>query len=424
MAIGFNNPTGVQFNDKFWSKVAVREAKKNIVFSQIGDKSVQPKHYGDTMRKYHNLPILHKLNVNDQGIDANGVSLVSGKWYAYDAAGAMTGDAAGYATSDLAKAAAGATGTIKSGDGNLFGGDTDYAVVKGAFPSLREVGGNVNRVGMTRKEITATVKEFGFYLEYTKKMIDMDTEKNVLRDISREAGRAQAELREAQIQSDLLAASAVNRVFAGDASTMAEIGSDDLPTFEGIRAMELSLKVARTPKQSKMLTGSTKVGTQPISAAYTAYVGYELNPTLQDIKDADGKKQFIKKAEYAAAGQTMQGETGMISETRFIEVEDMQVYKGMGADSTDATDDVEVANRHVGSNGNYDVFPILYVGEDSFGTIGFEGDVMRLQNAKPTPIPGVDPYGKTGTVAASYFYGMMITRPERIRQIACAAKKS
>ena len=42
MAIGFSNPTGVQFNDKFWSQVAIREAKKNIVFSQIGDKMVQP----------------------------------------------------------------------------------------------------------------------------------------------------------------------------------------------------------------------------------------------------------------------------------------------------------------------------------------------------------------------------------------------
>jgi len=76
---GFNPATssiGAQINDKFWSKVAVMEARKKRVFSQLGEKLVQPKNYGDKIVKYHELPIIHKLNVNDQGIDANGVSLV------------------------------------------------------------------------------------------------------------------------------------------------------------------------------------------------------------------------------------------------------------------------------------------------------------------------------------------------------------
>ena len=121
---GYNPGTssiGAQINDKFWSKVAVKEARKMRVFSQLGDKLVQPKNYGDTLVKYHELPIIHKLNINDQAIDANGVKLVKNKWYAYDSAGAMTGDSNGYATKELAKTAAGATGSIKSGNGNLYG---------------------------------------------------------------------------------------------------------------------------------------------------------------------------------------------------------------------------------------------------------------------------------------------------------------
>ena len=145
-----------------WSKVAVMEARKKRVFSQLGEKLVQPKNYGDKLVKYHELPIIHKLNINDQAIDANGVSLVKNKWYAYDNAGAMTGSTAGYATKELAKAAAGATGSIKSGNGNLYGGDTDIAVIKGSFPALSEEGGKVNAVGMKRLVLEDQVSEFGF----------------------------------------------------------------------------------------------------------------------------------------------------------------------------------------------------------------------------------------------------------------------
>jgi len=42
MAISTKQPLGVQFNDKFWSKVAVKEARKNIVFSHLGNKEMQP----------------------------------------------------------------------------------------------------------------------------------------------------------------------------------------------------------------------------------------------------------------------------------------------------------------------------------------------------------------------------------------------
>ena len=45
---GYNPGTsgiGAQINDKFWSKVAVKEARKMRVFSQLGDKLVQPKNH-------------------------------------------------------------------------------------------------------------------------------------------------------------------------------------------------------------------------------------------------------------------------------------------------------------------------------------------------------------------------------------------
>ena len=422
---GFNPATssyGAQINDKFWSKVAVMEARKKRVFSQLGDKLIQPKNYGDKLVKYHELPIIHKLNINDQAIDANGVSLVKNKWYAYDNAGAMTGSTGGYATKELAKAAAGATGSIKSGNGNLYGGDTDFAVIKGSFPILSEEGGKVNAVGMKRLLLEATISEFGFHVPFTKKMLDMDTEAGLLARISREVGEAQGEIREKQIAAGLITASEVNRVFAGDASTIAQMGAGDVVSFQDIRGTEQSLKLARSPKQTKMIDGSTKIGTVVIGAGYSAFVGQELYPVLEDMEHA-GVKVWRPVESYAAAGTVMQDEIGKISATRFVEVEDMIKYSGAGALTTDAIDDIGVDNMYV-SGTNYDVFPILYVGSDSFGTIGFEGDVARVNTVMPTADAHNDVFGKKGVVAISWYHGLLIYRPERIRQILTVAKLS
>lgn len=420
---GYNPATsslGAQINDKFWSKVAVKEARKKRVFSQLGDKLVQPKNYGDTLVKYHELPIIHKLNINDQAIDANGVKLVKNKWYAYDNAGAMTGDANGYATKELAKTAAGATGSIKSGNGNLYGGDTDFAVIKGSFPSLNEEGGKVNAVGMKRLVLEAKVTEFGFHVPFTKKMLDMDTETGLLARISREVGEAQGEIREKQIAAGLLSASEINRVLSGSASTIAEMGAADKVSFTDIRGMEQSLKLARSPKQTKMIDGSTKIGTVVIGAGYAAYVGQELLPVLEDMVHA-GINVWKPVESYAAAGTIMEDEIGKVSSTRFIEVEDMIKYGGAGASSTDGVNDTDVENMYV-TGGKYDVFPILYVGSDSFGTIGFDGDVARVNTVMPTADAHNDPYGKKGVVAISWFHGILIYRNERIRQILTTAK--
>ena len=422
---GFNPATssiGAQINDKFWSKVAIKEARKKRVFSQLGDKLVQPKNYGDKLVKYHELPIIHALNVNDQAIDANGVKLVKDKWYAYDNAGAMTGSTSGYATKELAKAAAGTTGSIKSGNGNLYGGDTDFAVIKGSFPALSEEGGKVNAVGMKRLTLEATVSEFGFHIPFTKKALEMDTETGLLARMSMEVGEAQGEIREKQIAVGLLSASELNRVYAGNASTIAEMGAGDVVSFQDIRGMEQSLKLARSPKQTKMIDGSTKIGTVVVGAGYAAYVPQELYPVLEDMEHA-GVRVWKPVESYAAAGTIMEGEIGKISATRFIEVEEMPKYAGAGASSTDAVDDAGADNMYTSGN-KYDVFPILYVGSDSFGTIGFEGDVARVNTVMPTADAHNDVFGKKGAVAISWYFGMLIYRPERIRQILTTSKLS
>ena len=55
-------------------------------------------------------------------------------------------------------------------------------------------------------------------------------------------------------------------------------------------------------------------------------------------------------------------------------------------------------------------------------TIGFEGDVARVNAVLPTADAHNDVFGKKGVVAISWYHGILIYRNERIRQILTTAK--
>ena len=296
--------------------------------------------------------------------------------------------------------------------------------------------GKRNRVGMKRGIIEAEVDEFGFYMSFTKRSLDMDTERGLLSRYVRGIGEAQGDMREAQIRSSLLSASEQNRVFGGDATIMREIDENCVLDFTALRMMDQALTDARCPLDTTMITGSTKVDTKVIPAARYVYVGSELRPTLEDMVHGT-KELWVPVEMYAAAGTTADGEAGKIGNFRFIIDNEFPNYAGQGADAETSAgapgddDDAEkIHNRHttVSSDGvnagdeYFDVFPVLFVGSGSFATVGFAGDVARVTTIMPKADAHNDMYGKKGAVSISWYYGMMVLQKTWIRQIAVSAK--
>ena len=71
---GSNSSIGAtQMNTKYYEKKALIELAKETYFGQLADTISMPKHMGKTIKRYHYLPLLDDANINDQGIDANGV---------------------------------------------------------------------------------------------------------------------------------------------------------------------------------------------------------------------------------------------------------------------------------------------------------------------------------------------------------------
>jgi len=263
-----------QYNDKFWSKGAIREALRKRLFSQLGDRLTQPKNYGDEIVKERQLPILHPMNQLDGGVDATTATLLTSVFYAYDAAGTLVGtfETRDYENAtkaeEAAKAKAGATGSVRNNAGSIYNGDCDYAVVKGTFPSLTEEGGNVNGVNTKSITVKGNVNEFGLHMKFTQKAIDMDTRVGILAQKAKDLGEAKGDIFEAQVQSNLLAASAINRTFAGTVATsLKTCDRGAVLTFADLRLMEQELKRLLVPRDTKIISGSTKVDTKVVGNA-------------------------------------------------------------------------------------------------------------------------------------------------------------
>ena len=71
---GTASDVGGQIRTDLFDRKALVDAAKEQYFGQMASTKNMPKNMGKTIKLYHYLPILDDRNVNDQGIDAGGVS--------------------------------------------------------------------------------------------------------------------------------------------------------------------------------------------------------------------------------------------------------------------------------------------------------------------------------------------------------------
>ena len=469
MARQFNAPpstpssVGPQIINEFYQKKALIEAQKEQYFTQLADVTSMPKNMGKKIKRYHYLPMLDKGNINDQGIDAAGVTITNTQYYVTipqavvavanagkaaavtaiqdnldsvtAVAGADSSAGVGFATvtitgnltfkvSTVTKAntitALGIGATSAQGSGNMYGSSKDVGTISGKLPALSETGGRVNRVGFKRKEIEGTIEKFGFFDEYTQESLDFDTDAELMSHINREMIMGANEITEDALQIDLLTAAGVIK-YAGNATSNATIGLDDIVSYGDLMRLSIDLDNNRTPKHTKVITGTRLVDTRVIPSARVAYIGSELLPTFKAMKDLHNNPAFISVEKYAAGGTVLNGEVGSVDQFRLVVVPEMMKWAGAGADATGDATCYETADR-------FDVFPILVVGDESFTTIGFQTDGKTVKFKITHKAPGEatadrnDPYGETGFMSIKWYYGFMALRSERIALIKTAAK--
>jgi N4-gp56 family major capsid protein len=81
------------------------------------------------------------------------------------------------------------------------------------------------------------------------------------------------------------------------------------------------------------------------------------------------------------------------------------------------------------SDGNYDVYPMLVVGAESFTTIGFQTDGKTVKFKITTKMPGektadrTDPFGEMGFSSIKWYYGTLVMRAERLAVVKTVARQ-
>ena len=385
-----------QMNTFYWLKKAIITARKEQYFMPLASVTNMPKHFGKTVKVYEYIPLLDDRNINDQGIDATGATLVNG---------------------------------------NLYGSSKDIGTITSKLPVLTENGGRVNRVGFTRIQREGSLHKFGFFYEFTDESLNFDSDDMLKDHLSRELMNGAVQITEAVLQKDLLASAGVV-LYAGAAVSMGTITGEvdtttnpDTPasvvTYRNLMRLDQILTDNRCPTSTTVITGSRLIDTKVIGATRVMYVGSELAPLLKGLRDLFDEKAFIEVQHYGDAGTLLNGEIGSIDKFRVIQVPEMLHWAGAGATATAANPGYRTTNK-AGSE-KYDVFPMLVIGEDSFTTIGFQTDGNSVKFNVMTKMPGKetadrnDPYGETGFSSIKWYYGFMVKRPERLAVLLTVA---
>lgn len=452
------NPSSVgsQIRTDYFYKQALMEARSMQYFMPLADTISMPKNFGKKIKKYHYLPLLDDRNITDQGIDAAGatttrrvtIEIYRNSNKAFEeglfataehtvAATALTNakakaklilESKGFTGADYAaiKTAAEAAGWViidtlddVPQNGNLYGSSKDVGYISGKLPALSETGGRKNRVGFKRIELEGSIEKFGFFDEYTQESLDFDSDAELLQHVTREMLNGAHKMTEDALQIDLLTAAGVVR-YGGDALEDSDLDKDNMVDYGDIMRLGIDLDNNRTPKQTKVITGTRMIDTKVIPAGRVMYVGSELIPLLKGMKDLHDNPAFIPVEKYAAGGTTLNGEEGAIDKFRIVVVPDMMHWEGAGAA-------LGGESSYYSDGTNYNVFPMLVVGDGSFTTIGFQTDGKTVKFKITHKKPGVetadrnDPYGETGFMSIKWYYGFLNQRPERIGLMKTAA---
>ena len=369
---GTASSIGSQAVMDYYFKKALIAVRDHQYFMPLADVRAMPKHMGKKIKQDVYVPLIDVANTGTQGLDEDGLYLQAtpDTWTGWDSSGDVV--LATYANEAAAIAGSGVVDVARN-DQNFYGSYKDIGAIKKKIPTLRENGGRVNRVGFTRTQVEGELLKRGFFTEYTQESMDFDSDADLLSHIVEEALVGANELTEAELQNDLITtATSSGTAYYCSGTPAVTVGGtlevDEVVDYADLMNLSIALDDNKTPKQTKIISGSRMIDTKTINGGRVMFIGTDLIPVVRKMKGIDTSSAvgsgFVGVEKYADAGTVMHGEIGSVDQFRIVVVPEMQ-YDRLGGSKAD--------DDGTGKDG-VDIYPMLVVGDGAFTTIGFQTD--------------------------------------------------
>jgi N4-gp56 family major capsid protein len=241
-------------------------------------------------------------------------------------------------------------------------------------------------------DIICNLDQFADMVPFTDVIHDT-IEDDTLADVSKLVSQQAAETKETVRFNTLKAGT--NVFYGGTGTTRA--------TVNGTITRALFRKVFRAQRRnraqfiSEIVSATAKVGTQPVSAAFFVVSHTDMDADLQDVTG------FKRVEHYADSGKALPNEVGSAENFRCITNDLFGPWLAAGASGS-----TYLTNGTAGTTGNADVYPMLAIGENSYGIVPMQGkNAIKIYVVNPEA-SAADPVAQKGSVGWKMYDGCVI----------------
>jgi N4-gp56 family major capsid protein len=254
--------------------------------------------------------------------------------------------------------------------------------------------------GIQFEDVEVKLNQYGDVAELTDVVADL-AEDPVLSEMSMLTGEQAAETIEMVTYGVLKGGT---NVLYAESANSARTDVDNIVTLPRLRLAVRELKSARAKPVNRMLAGSPNYNTTPIEGGYIAFCHTDCEA---DIRGLTG---FTPVAEYGSRKPLCDTEFGSVENIRFITSPLLESWADAG--TTASTNSVKST-----TGTNADVYPILVVGMNAYGTVALKGaNAIKPMVLNPNTPRGGDPLGQKGTVGwKSYHNAVRLNEAWMIR---------
>lgn len=252
------------------------------------------------------------------------------------------------------------------------------------------------------RDVTVNLARYGSWSAISDDIADTH-EDPVLKDMMEISGEQAAETMEMIDYGVLIGGT--NVVFANGT---ARNQVNTKLTLTAQRKVIRMLRSQRAPKIRKIQDGSIKIGTTPIEAAYIAVCHTDLEA---DIRGLAG---FVPVAKYGSREVICMEEIGSVEDVRYITSPLLNPWINAGG--------AHGGNVLTTGGTSADIYPILFLAESAFGTVGLKGEkAFQPMVLNPNTPRGGDPMGRQGSVAWKSWHACVILDQTRLVRLEVGA---